>query len=224
MYNENNKIKFVEGRILMFLACTLEDVKKMISDCDAGTATIGILIADYRQSESKEYIINYLREFDRLSGKHIDFYIPGYKLKKEKDYSFLWHFFDTTIQDEFVEFDAQSFEQATHEVECILGVEYTYNPMLILVEIDKKSKSYFKSRIVIELDDNESHSVRRAGKLFREIFKIAKQDNSIRNISGKLEKMCLANSSHRIIEHLLQGDCITACGELSNVLRYRIKG
>ena len=49
--------------------------------------TMGILVADYRQSEAREYMLNYLRRFDMLSGKYIDFYLPGYYMyaKDSKD-------------------------------------------------------------------------------------------------------------------------------------------
>lgn len=40
--------------------------------------TMGILVADYRQSDAREYILNYLNRFDERSGRYIDFYLPGY--------------------------------------------------------------------------------------------------------------------------------------------------
>lgn len=208
----------------MFLTCTLEDVKNMLRDCGVCNATIGILVADYRQPDCKNYIINYLSDFDTRSGSFIDFYIPGYRLRGNTDYSFLWHFSSATHQDATVEFDCNSFEQAIREIEAVLSVQYTYNPLLILVDVDSNSTRVFKSKIVIELDDNDSHSVRRSGLLFREIFEYAKHDNSIRNISYKLEKFCLAKSAHSIVEHLLQGDYITACATLSRPLKYRLRG
>lgn len=45
---------------------------------DDEVVTIGILVADLQQDETKQYIVDYMDRFDRKSGKYIDFYIPGY--------------------------------------------------------------------------------------------------------------------------------------------------
>ena len=93
--------------------------------------TFGILFVDARQSEAKEHIINYMNSFDRKSGKYFDFFIPGYveygkgepafKLKRTTQE----FFFDDDLFDEFCEWSERK-----------LGIEYTYNPMLILISMN----------------------------------------------------------------------------------------
>lgn len=38
----------------------------------------GVLFCDVRQTNARDYILNYLDVFNKKSGKFIDFYIPGY--------------------------------------------------------------------------------------------------------------------------------------------------
>lgn len=45
---------------------------------DNTVVTVGVLLADGRQDDAKQYIINYMDMFDKHSGKYIDFYLPGY--------------------------------------------------------------------------------------------------------------------------------------------------
>ena len=45
---------------------------------DSESITFGILLADFRQSTAREYILNYLQDFHEVSGRHFNFFIPGY--------------------------------------------------------------------------------------------------------------------------------------------------
>ena len=61
----------------MELVTTFESLsKKVLQKYEGISITMGILIADYRQTDAREYILNYMNRFDELSGKYIDFYLP----------------------------------------------------------------------------------------------------------------------------------------------------
>ena len=64
----------------MELVTTFESLSKRVLEKydEEIPITMGILVADYRQSDAREYILNYLNRFDEKSGKYIDFYLPGY--------------------------------------------------------------------------------------------------------------------------------------------------
>ena len=66
---------------------TFDDVATRILERKPGgtSVVIGILIADWRQTEAREYILNYMNMFDEESGKFIDFFIPGYFTNSDRD-------------------------------------------------------------------------------------------------------------------------------------------
>lgn len=145
--------------------------------------TFGILFADARQPEAKAYIINYMNSFDRKSGEYFDFFIPGYveygtgepaftlKRTRQKFY------FNDKLFDEFCEQSEKDF-----------GIEYTYNPMLVLISVIGGRIGESK-KIVIELDKLSGYGVKRSGIFFGEIFKMVKSDNSLDEISHNIEKL-----------------------------------
>ena len=66
-------------------------------------------------------------------------------------------------------FDKFLFDDFIIEMEERMGIKYTYNPMLILVEINKGidgEKIEFQDKVVIELDDDSARGVTRVGSLF----------------------------------------------------------
>lgn len=143
--------------------------------------TFGVLIADYRQSLSREYILNYIKRFDYKSDKYINFYLPGYLeenfygtqekiVLKGKEY-----YFKYDVYDEFLERLEDEFQ-----------IEYSYNPRLILFEYYeghfKKSK-----KISIELDSGKLN-IKKTGELFERIFNIAKKKVALEDISRSLQR------------------------------------
>lgn len=131
--------------IIMELVSTFEDmIKRIFSKYDDIPITIGILIADYRQTEAREYILNYLNIFDKKSGKYIDFYLPGYNQIKKYDNNKSKHIYmeiknyneankiiavNRTRKEYF--FDDIVFENFLYEFETKTSVKYVYNPMLV---------------------------------------------------------------------------------------------
>lgn len=176
---------------------TFDQITQEILDkYDYKTITVGILIADGNQTAARDYIINYMDKFDKESGKYIDFFVPGYcerisnsPVSIEKRYHpnayEKWicmgdlpmfiirrnqkaYYFDKFLFDDFIE-----------EMETKMCIEYTYNPMLVLVEVNKskdRGKIEFQNKMVIELDEDSDRGVTRAGILFNRIFEVAKQE------------------------------------------------
>lgn len=151
--------------------------------------TFGILIADYEQSLAKEYIINYMDVFDKRSNRYIDFFIPGYVIygsdddirtsmkNKQGDA----YYFSRTLFHDFIE-----------KFETYFDYKYEFNPVLILVEL--KNRNFVGTKkIVIELD-SERTSIKKAGVLFNNIFKIAKRYVNITDFSRELTATYLKNT------------------------------
>ena len=180
--------------------------------------TFGILFVDARQSEAKEHIINYMNSFDRKSGKYFDFFIPGYveygkgepafKLKRTTQE----FFFDDDLFDEFCEWSERK-----------LGIEYTYNPMLILISM-KAGRIGEAQKIVIELDNLGGYRVKRSGIFFRDIFDISRLDGSLEEISHDIEKLYVRGNLIDSIINSLGQDWLVELKKTKNEIRkFKIK-
>lgn len=147
--------------------------------------TYGILIADYRQSNCSEYIINYLNRFDKLSGKCFNFFIPGYSYYSYQNGIEI----DTTINGKKVFFSRNLFEEFIEKLEEQLGIKYCYDAMLVLVE-KKANQSISKAdkKIIIPLSEI-SGGIKTSGKIFEKIFEISKKYVDIKDYRYELEKM-----------------------------------
>lgn len=153
--------------------------------------TFGILIADYRQTEAREYIYNYINLFDEESGRYFDFFIPGYgELNYVDDARKCF-----TIRGKDYYFSEKLFKDYYSKLNLNFGIEYSFNPMLILMSMipNKRHTAHF---IVIYLDDDEKHGVKRSGELFRKIFSFAVHDPTIEGFESLLHKT------------YIMGDCI----------------
>lgn len=205
--------------------------------------TVGILIADYRQSEAREYILNYLQRFDDLSGKYIDFYIPGYYMysmdskdewKKRAHYNICVSRHCSSEQPVYLDrtksqyyFDYYLFEDFLREFEKETGIKYTYNPMLILVEVSKstyRGELKFQKKMIIELDDNTPRGCRRSGELFEEIFEIAKKNVFLDRFKKGLRMKYIKGNAVQQLAGALDGSYIEKLEETTEgLLKYRIK-
>ena len=143
--------------------------------------SFGILIADPRQQESKEYIINYLEMFDYYSDKYFDFFIPGYTTEEwESDSERCF-----VLRSKKYYFSRQMFLDFIINLKDEFNIKYTYNPMLILASM-KPAQKHTAEFIILELDDNDSHSVKRSGQLFETIFDVARKDPTVKTIGNTL--------------------------------------
>lgn len=153
---------------------------------------IGVLFSDIRQSDTKEYILNYMDSFNLNSGKFIDFYIPGYYKEEEitKGHEEYYGFEDIIIDSKTFKFSSKEYDRAATTFSSDFDITRRYTPVLYLIEW--RNGNFSKAKI-IEIDlDKGQHSVRRVGELFDRIFTIAKEGPMIlrnsraNSISNKL--------------------------------------
>lgn len=141
--------------------------------------TFGLLIADFDQQKCREYVLNYIDVFNYKSGEYINFYLPGYM--EEEMYKS-----DKTIaiKGKDYYFNRKTFLEFLMKLEQDFGIDFPYNPVLILLEYDR---GHFKmsKRIVIELDANGTQ-IERTGEFFEQIFSIARKVVSIEDVSAAL--------------------------------------
>ena len=160
-----------------------ELVKALLeSEVNDDTFVVGILIADWRQQNAREYILNYMDRFDRKSGKNIDFYIPGYKyIKKGNKQRNTDNVVRISRMPGEYEFDEDLFMNVVDKLEDYLKIDYTYNPMLVLVEIKTKQQNKqleYAKKLIIALDEGPQ-GINRAGQLFEKIFSIAARGSNV---------------------------------------------
>lgn len=156
--------------------------------------TFGVLIADYRQQKAREYVLNYIARFDRISWKYINFYLPGYLETKESRHHAgvkvrgTNYVFDEDVYIEFLDSFCSDFE-----------IDFPYNPVLVLLEYDR---GHFRNtrKIVIELDADGSQ-IEHTGRLIETIVGIAKAHVELDEFSTNLQRHVVKNSLlERIIE------------------------
>jgi len=152
------------------------------SEVNDDTFVVGILIADWRQQNAREYILNYMDRFDRKSGKNIDFYIPGYKyIKKGNKQRNNDNVVRISRMSGEYEFDKDLFINVVEKLENYLKITYTYNPMLVLVEIKTQQRNEHlecAKKLIIALDEGPK-GITRAGQLFEKIFSIAARGSNV---------------------------------------------
>lgn len=228
----------------MELITTFESLtKKVLDKWDNIPMTVGILIADYRQTEAREYILNYLNRFDEKSGKYIDFYIPGYYMyarESEDEWKKRSHhnicisrhcssdrpIYISRLNERFY-FDDYLFEDFLRKFEKKTGINYTYNPMLILVEVNKSvgfGTIEFQNKMVIDLDDDTPRGIKRSGILFEEIFEIAKSKVNLNRFKEEIRMHYVKGNAIKTIAKALDGSLIEAVTDtIEGVRKYRIK-
>jgi len=179
--------------------------------------TFGLLIADYRQQNCKDYILNYIERFDYVSGKYINFYLPGY-LKNEHLIT------DNKISIKGIKyyFDEDVYMDFLYKLEQDFDIEYPYNPVLILLEYSSGNFRFSKN-IRIELDV-EGADIRKTGELFDEIFKIAQKNVAIEDYSQNLINMSMKNG---LLDTIISGINISYISAIHNqnqeVKKYKIR-
>lgn len=203
-----------------------EFLRKYDDYADNEIISFGILLADYRQTDTREYILNYLEDFDYSSGKLIDFFIPGYieawnvgRCTRDTmsrndgciqvrgtDYVFVGEIFTSFIQNLEIQF----------------GIRYTFNPMLILMSMER---CYIQTAryIVFELDTIPG-GVRRSGELFSQIFDVAREDTSL---EAYRNRCCHIYIKDNIVEKISTAIGLPWLEEITRVgteyRRYRIR-
>lgn len=183
--------------------------------------TFGILIADPRQSEAREYIVNYLEVFNNESKNYFDFFIPGYS-------EFSWPAdakkLNINIDEKEYYFSDELFYDFLTNLEKNFHIEYTFNPMLILMTMRPGQKNTAQY-IVIELDNADRHGIRRSGMLFRKIFRVAKSNPQLDELQNMFQKTYIkGNWLNSIVNSLGPNWLIEINKTHSELRRYRIRG
>lgn len=225
---------------IMFYALPIGSFQEFKSKVLSGTnnanevITFGILLADPEQSECREYLLNYLNIFNKKSGKLFDFYIPGFTDDKYHLDVFGWesgNIFDSmsknipiiSIEDKQYYFCRKYYEDFIIKLEETFGIQPTFNPMLILIEMEP---GYIKSAkyVVIELDDLYSNGIRRSSAFFYEQLNILKKVRTLEEIVQQ-EKILFSRSKciDKIISALAPDWLIEAKSVYDEFKRYQIK-
>lgn len=179
--------------------------------------TFGILIADARQGEAREYILNYLNVFNKSSGKYFDFFIPGYNNDKWSGGR------EIRLEDNKYYFCENLFVEFCENLHTDFGIKYTFNPMLILMTMKKGYKGTAKY-IVIELDDYGDYGVRRSGQLFLDIFEATKKSSNLNDIKDSLTGTYIKGNVLDSIINAIGQEWLCEIRRSSNELkRYKIK-
>ena len=221
-----------------------EITEEIFRKFDYSTITIGILIADGQQTATRDYIVQYMDRFDIKSGKYIDFFVPGYyekmldeSISMEKRYHPNAYVKRDTIKDTplfFIRrnqtpyyFDKVLFDDFIYEMEDKMGIKYTYNPMLVLVEVNKnkgRGKIEFQNKLVIELDEDSDRGVTRAGVLFDKIFETAKREVGLDKFGHDIRMYYIKGNAVNNIIRAIQGDWLESVDSIaSDIKRFRIK-
>lgn len=229
-----------------------EDIARNVleNEPDNTVVTFGVLVADRGQDEAFQYILRYLTDFDEASGNYIDFFVPGYYIESD---DYIKYFF---VEDEkklfhpnayslgskegmesvyitrnnrkiHYYFSEELFREFRRKMEREWRIKYSYNPMLILVEVNKgycRGELAYQKKLVIELDDNDTHSVRRSGELFEQIFEIAKKQSGMEGYARELRKYCIKGDAVHNILNCLSGNFVEVIENVSDdLIKCKIK-
>lgn len=178
--------------------------------------TFGVLIADYRQQKAREYVLNYITRFDKISGKCINFYLPGYIETEEfrcyagvkvRDTSYI---FDEEVYIGFLDCFCRDFE-----------IDFPYNPVLILLEYERGHFGNTR-KIVIELDEDGSE-IEHTGRLIETIVEIAKAHVELDEFSMSLQRNVMRNSLlDRILESIDNAMVSAIAKGITDTKKYKI--
>ena len=177
--------------------------------------TFGVLIADYRQQKAREYILNYISRFDKLTGKYINFYLPGYL--EERDYGSD----GINIRGSQYKFSPKEYMQFLESFSYDFDIDYPYNPVLVLIEYDR-GHFKFSRKITIELD-SDGAKIEQSGRLIERIVDIAKEYVSLDDFSTRLTQETIRTSLlERIIEGTNNSLLISISKGIDDVMKYRV--
>jgi hypothetical protein len=165
------------------------------------TISFGILIADFEQSDAREYIINYLNIFNKRSSNYIDFFIPGYVTRRTEN-SINTRMYSKSGESYY--FDRSTFEDFIEQFEEKFDYKYDFNPVLIIVELEKNNFTNTR-KMIVELDDTQ-FCIKQSGALFSNIFNIAKKYIRIEDISRELTAMYVKGTVIDSLVHIIDGD------------------
>nr|WP_302305450.1 hypothetical protein [Ruthenibacterium lactatiformans] len=185
----------------------------------------GVLFCDVRQTNAREYVLNYLDVFNKRSGKYIDFYIPGY-IPAEEYYGSRNHNAIYIGKQKYI-FDQSQYIEFCDRFEHDFGVGFPFSATLVLLEYN--TGHFSKARkIVFELEYSES-GIKSAGNLFLNIFNCAETGrigSSLDTLSACLsveDKRKLIWATAQCILNLFGVDVEPVLDQYQNIRKYRVK-
>ena len=167
--------------------------------------TVGILIADARQADVKQYVLNYLKRFDKNSGQTFDFFIPGYINNNSAGSIKL----DFSKEGQQFYFSYEKYEEFLNQIEVRMGVMLNNQPTLILAEF---KKGVFGNMMIIELNDQNISVKNKSYDLFMRIFEISKKHVDINKFRDKLRSTYIVGGLVNLLKTELEKKLIVRIG------------
>lgn len=139
---------------------------------EESSSVFGVLLADVRQPDTRNYILNYLDRFHEQSGKYIDFYIPGYFKENIPFYKTE----SIELEDKKYYFSGKEYDNFADKFSKEFNLESKGVPVLYLIEWEKGTN--FKKSKILEIDlDGGEYSIKMTVTLFKKIFDLAKSED-----------------------------------------------
>ncbi len=146
-------------------------------DAEQYTKTvIGILLADPRQQNVKEYVFNYLDLIDARTGLYFDIYVPGYRLKTDNiDNEDICY--RIGAEKDGLILDYSMFVNFIIDIEKT-GFKYSLNPMLVLMSVwynHLADRVEFKDDYYVIQLDKEPGGISQFSRMLDVILDVAKK-------------------------------------------------
>ena len=171
--------------------------------------TLGILVGDIRQAFCREYILGYAKQFDDLSGRNINIYVPGYcseagmQLMREKGGYDEIYKPSYNIHEKNYFFSDDFFIDFIGKLKENHGIMYEGQAELILFEVINGQIAWNK-RLRLKIEQWEKkHQIDSAYKFLIEILDSAKRHVNIGDMSKEHRAKAFKKSIHDIIKNKL---------------------
>ena len=142
---------------------------------------LGVLFCDIEQQNVKEYIINYIKVFDKNSAEYFDFYIPGYLESKTSYTSDMFEF-----KGDKYKFNREKYNEFCYKFSQDFEIEFPYVATLVLLEYESGNFNMAK-RSVFNLEEIQGN-LKSSGCFFDLIFKSAEGNNDLQSILDDIYK------------------------------------
>jgi hypothetical protein len=164
-------------------------------------STVGILVADPRQSQIREFVTNYLDTFNIKSGRYIDFYLPGYiKVNPASNH-------DITISNTCWKFDVNIYDSFINELCERKFLKFTTTAFLLLLEIGTQ-KTKFKDFIYISIDSSTINP-KQVGTFFTQFFEYAKSEIEFDKVKSWITNFKISQSIRSNLPDIIYGGIST---------------
>lgn len=158
-------------------------------ETDLTETTIGILFVNFNNYHNADIqaLQGFLLEYNTLSGKDINFYIPGLSQ-------------DTQIP--FFDKDSYSIFREKFQSEFQIKLKRSTSTLLLM----EYGRNHVMPRHIQISILNDNHNLETTDQLFRNIFEIARHHVEILDFSSRLEIKHLKYQSKAITKYVLEGN------------------